>query len=356
MDTTLLQDEIEEMANIGSYEVDIASNTWHGSRNFIKIFGLPLKDQYTLEEFQALVHPEDFPKVMQEYRHSLLHNEDFNCDYRCIKPDGQVIYVHSRSKVIRSTDNLPLKVIGIKQDITELKLQALQLERLNELNRQKSEVLAHVAHDLKSPLNGIEGLISILNTNQETEQSKLWDLMENACIYASELVSDLIEMSEIESITKDIPKQMLNINELLQIAIERLEVMADKKKIKVQTSLSDDALVPVNRVKMIRAFTNLLSNAIKFSHAQQKIQIKTRRYNQFLHICIQDEGIGMHANEVKQLFQRFSPVSHKGTSGEKSTGLGLYIVKQIIDLHGGKVYVESEIKKGSAFHIYLPLS
>jgi len=356
MDNTLVLQEIEEMANIGTFEADTTSNTWKASDNFLKIFGLLPKSSYTLEDYQALIHPEDVERIMNLYFENVKNGHEFRCDYRAIRPDGKLIYVHSRSKVIRDANQQPVKVIGIKHDVTEHMQQTHQLEQMNELNMQKSEVLANVAHDLKSPLNSLEGMISVLRSDIPEGNSKLLDMMENACAYASELVHDLVEMSEMENITQSVTKTPQDVNQLLAMAIQRLEEMCDKKKIKVVKHFSENAIAPIHSVKMIRAFTNLLSNAIKFSHTGSSIIISTKKLENVLLIKIQDHGIGIHEEEVKQLFVKFSKLSKKGTHGEKSTGLGLYIVKQIVDLHDGHIQVESRPEQGSTFQISLPLS
>ncbi|GAB4429056.1 MAG: hypothetical protein Kow0031_09480 [Anaerolineae bacterium] len=119
--TTMLN-ESQRIAKTGSYETDLLTGTWVGSDSFIEIFGLPHKKKYTVEEFQAIVHPDDFDEVMAYFGHCLANQMNFDYEYRCLRSDGKVIYVSSRSKVYYGPDGTPLKIIGIKQDITERKL------------------------------------------------------------------------------------------------------------------------------------------------------------------------------------------------------------------------------------------
>jgi PAS domain S-box-containing protein len=120
--TTILLNESQRIAKIGSYETDLQSRTWVGSDSFIEVFGLPRKEKYTMDEFQAIVHPEDVAEVMAYFDQCLAEKKDFDYEYRCLRPDGQVIYVSSQSKISYGPNGTPLKIVGIKQDITSRKM------------------------------------------------------------------------------------------------------------------------------------------------------------------------------------------------------------------------------------------
>src|SRR6478736_7795027 len=118
---------IEQIARIGCYETDMTTGTWTGTSNFISLFGLEKKPVYTVQEFQALVHPDDFEWVMAHFADCLRKKIDFDCEYRCIGKEGETIYVNSRSKVYYREDGTPEKVLGVKQDITLSKMNELRL-------------------------------------------------------------------------------------------------------------------------------------------------------------------------------------------------------------------------------------
>ncbi|MGM0546518.1 MAG: PAS domain-containing protein, partial [Bacteroidota bacterium] len=190
--------KIEKIANLGLYEVNIPSGIWRGSDNFIKIFGLSKKEQYTQEEFQAIVHPEDFEDVMGYYQHCLGLQKDFNYEYRCVRPDGEVICVSSRSKITYSNDGTPQKVVGIKQDISEHKKTERKLQQLNKLIQRKDEILGEVAHDLRAPLAQIMMLAMFFEHRLKGKDRELFQLLKQTCLTTEDIISELIEIAQLE--------------------------------------------------------------------------------------------------------------------------------------------------------------
>jgi PAS domain S-box-containing protein len=172
---------IEEIAKIGWYETDLIKRTWTGSDNFIKLFGLKKKESYPIEEFQALVHPDDFQQVMQNFTSCLESGSDFNCEYRCKIPDGRIIHVLSRSKIFFDSTGKPVRVVGVKQDISAQKVFENELLRLTELNRSKTELLGFVAHDLRSPLAQLKSLALLLKLNATPDQVKFLETQLKVC-------------------------------------------------------------------------------------------------------------------------------------------------------------------------------
>lgn len=349
--------EIEKISNLGIYETDLINGTWKGSDNFVKIFGLPQKKVFTVEEFQALVHPEDFEEVMAYFNKCLAEQRDFNLEYRCLKPNGDIIYVNSRSRVYYDGDGKPIKIIGIKQDITEQKLYEKRLSELNELNQKKNEVLKLVAHDLRSPVSQIEGIVDLLKKEEENEEvkSKLLDMQEKACKTSKDIISEIIEISELEDRSYQSEMfEMVDLNLLVDDSVQRLYFKANKKGININTSLGSDVFALVDPKKFIRVIDNLLSNAIKFTHKNKSITLSTHNSKKNVVLKVIDKGIGIPKENLPLLFESYSKKTRRqGTQGEQSTGLGLSIVKQIVEIHNGTIAVESKVNQGTTFTIEL---
>lgn len=346
---------IEEIARIGTYETDLTNGTWVGSANFVKIFGLQPKSVYDVKEFQAIVHPDDLAQVMNYFDECLKNRTDFNCQYRCMKPNGEVIFVLSRSKIYYSEDGTPLRIIGVKQDISESKLQEQQLSILIENNTRKNEVISMVAHDLQSPVSQLEAIASVLKNNLNHEQIDLVLLQEEICRSARRTIKELIEIAELEDKAYVLKKVNVNINDLILNAIHRFELPAKEKKISLRTKLCRDGEALINADIFSRAIDNLISNAIKFSPEEKSVDIITESNTDKFSIRIIDEGIGIKRELLPSIFERFSKTTRrKGTLGEHSNGLGLSIVKNIIDLHKGTISVDSIENNGTTFMIELP--
>ncbi|ELR71245.1 Sensor histidine kinase of a two component response regulator [Fulvivirga imtechensis AK7] len=345
--------EIEDIANLGVYDMDLTTGTWTGSDSLIRIFDLPVKAQYTAEDFQAAVHPDDFDDVMAYYHECLKSRDYFNCVYRAIRTDGKVIYVSSKSRIFRDDNHIAVRILGIKQDITKQKTDEIRLKQLNEANEQKNEVLTMVAHDLKSPINQIKALSSLLKNDASDAQKLLLDILEDASDNALDIIGDLIEIAQLE---QDIRLKLtnININDLVLKSVSFFDYNARQKNIRLKKSLSEDATAPIHRAKFKRVIDNLLSNAIKFSPEGETIKIKTEKKQGVVKLSVKDNGIGIAEKNIPKLFNKFSTLRRQGTKGEKSTGLGLSIVYEIVKKHNGEIFVKSEVNRGTTFTIKIP--
>ncbi|MFK7950440.1 MAG: PAS domain-containing sensor histidine kinase [Saprospiraceae bacterium] len=350
--------EVEKIANLGSYQTDLTKGTWTGSENFIQIFGLTPQDEYTIEDFQKIVHPEDFQDVMTYFGACLTQQKDFNYEYRCLKTNGTIIHVSSRSHVYYDDDGTPLRIIGIKQDITKQKLREEKLTALNTalklLNAKKNKTLANVAHDLRNPISAIQGLTNLLKSELEAEQLELLQLQEEALDYTKTIISELLDVANLEKHNQPFKKVKTDLNLLIFKSIQQFQSQAFKKNIEIKTQLASNAIVPLNPNKFSRVIDNLISNAIKFTPQRKSIKIQTTVYQETVILSIKDEGIGIPEQRIPFMFESLpQDLKRAGTAGEKSTGLGLSIVKEIVDLHDASIKIKSKENKGTTFEIKL---
>lgn len=350
-----LLSQIEEIAKLGIYEVDLARGVWTGSQQFVKIFGLEKKDQYSVTEFQALLHPDDAADVMNYFRKCLDDKGDFNYEYRCVRPGGEIVYVNSRSKIHYSEEGVPLKVLGIKQDVTVNKLFQLRLKELNELDKRKNEILSVVAHDLRAPLAQILALSELLKICPPADYHGMIQLQAKSCETAMNIINELIETAQLEHDDQEINKNQTPINPLIEESIMRFRLIAQSKNITIKASLCQHAEVNINARMFTRIIDNLLSNALKFTENNKSVELITENGEDEFLLRIVDQGVGILHEHIPFLFEKFSKIVRRsGTLGEPSTGLGLSIVKHLVDLHNGTIYVESELGKGTTIGIKFP--
>jgi two-component system sensor histidine kinase VicK len=345
---------IEEIGNLGSYEVDISTGIWHGSDNFIAIFGLPKKEYYTVEEFRSLIHPDDYDEVIEFYEQCLQEGTDFNYDYRCLRNNGEVIHVSSRSRVTYQPDGTPEKVIGIKQDITQRKNYELQLIQLNKLIELKNRVLYEVAHDLRAPIAQISALAMFIMNNLEGENRKIFAELHKTSKTTNHLINELIEYAELEKPDITTNKSETDINKVISNSIQRFTHQINEKHLTISASYGSNCIVFADEVKISRVIDNLLSNAIKFTPQYKNIHFTTTCMPETVKIEIADEGIGMDQKQLDALFDMSAETPARiGTVGERSSGLGMSIIKQIIDLHHGEITVNSTLNQGTTFTLEL---
>ncbi|MGM0497741.1 MAG: hybrid sensor histidine kinase/response regulator, partial [Bacteroidota bacterium] len=169
------------------------------------------------------------------------------------------------------------------------------------------------------------------------------------------LIEDLLDVSKIESGKMELNKETFDLIELVRKNMELNQTLAEKKKIELHVDFNPGIIyVEADKNKVEQVFNNLINNAIKFSFPGSSVFIKIHLEGEKVQVAIQDQGKGIPEDKQATLFQPFQTISSPGTEGEKGTGLGLAIVKRIVEEHGGRIWVESEINKGSEFHFTLP--
>jgi len=237
-------------------------------------------------------------------------------------------------------------------------IQLRQLEEKNievqELNRQKSEILGFVAHDLRNPLNNIEALSRIiLEENKGTENTEV-TLILSSSRQAKDIINDLIEVVQEEKI----PFQMVNTNmvEYLNGICMSWQANAEEQRKINFIAHESELLSSVNPSKFSRVIDNLIGNGLKFSEANTPIDVEVLKKDRLCMIRVKDYGIGIPENLKTLLFDQFSKAGRQGLKGERSIGLGLHISKDIVEQHGGTLSLESEVNKGSTFIISMPLA
>jgi hypothetical protein len=247
----------------------------------------------------------------------------------------------------------------------ELTVKNEELIRLNEelilLNQQKNHFLGMAAHDLRNPLGVIQGFSSFLKESLEEKIDKeslsMLESINNSTNFMINLINEYLDVAVIESgkIRLDLKKQDLRSFVLENIRLN--EKAASKKKMSIifqaDPSLPEVAIDP-NRFEQV--LNNVIGNAVKFSPFESTVQVNLNQVGDEVILTVRDQGIGIPPNQIDKLFGLFGRLVSRGTAGEPTTGLGLAIAKKIISEHHGRIWVESELGKGSTFSIALPIA
>lgn len=254
-----------------------------------------------------------------------------------------------------------LKLLNIRISNSNNKMELIN-QKQKELIKEKNQILGVVAHDLNSPVAGIQGLTEILKENLEQfpgekidENKKIFSYIETSILHMKEVISDLIEMASLEKEKGIILKNEVSLSFILDKIVSIHQSIIKRKHIEIQLEILPKELkIMANVEKLSRLLNNLITNAIKFSHIGGKIVIRAFEENETITIKITDYGLGIDLEKQKIIFDRFTNAKRLGTEGEKSVGLGLSIVKQIVEIHNGNIEVESTPNRGSTFTITLP--
>ncbi|RPI01762.1 MAG: hybrid sensor histidine kinase/response regulator [Ignavibacteriae bacterium] len=239
-----------------------------------------------------------------------------------------------------------------------------QLEQKNyeleKVNREKTHFLSVAAHDLRNPLTIIYTTADLiteeLKEKTSAETIEFLEMIKQSSKFMRDLIEELLDVSVIDSGKLSINLELVDLMELIRNNVSLNRVIAGRKQITVEFNPQKDLpLFPLDRKKIEQVFNNLISNAIKYSYPKSRVSIDAKREKDNLVIAVHDTGQGIPPAEMDKLFKPFPRLSVKTTSGESSTGLGLVIVRKIVEAHNGKVWAESRLNIGTTFKISLPI-
>lgn len=230
---------------------------------------------------------------------------------------------------------------------------SLQNARLIKLNEEKNQLIGIAAHDLKSPLKRIEGLISLINMSSDNLTEEQKGLIKKISLVSkeqNELILEILDLNKIESQSTSIELKKGNVIKVLEEVIESYYLIADNKNIQMVTRYdSHDIYAKIEKYYLRQVFENILSNAIKFSPPDTIVEIAAQKTGKKVVISIKDQGPGITAEDMKKLFGKFQKLSAQPTGGEISTGLGLAITKKYVEAMNGSIRCESEYGHGAKF-------
>ena len=265
-----------------------------------------------------------------------------------VGPSGQ-IFLRAHTAPVRNDLGQIMGTVTVLQDISTLK----------ELDKMKSEFIAMVAHELRAPIATVEQqLTAILNKTvgdlTESQEQLLSRAKERARGVLT-LIKDLLDLSRIEAGKMVQYKEPLALQEVVQKVIDFMKIEAERKRIDLRfTPAAGTSLVCADRNNMEEVFTNLISNAIKYTPEQGRVSVTLGEEGGFVKATVSDTGIGIQKEDLLQIFDKFFRVKSPETRQIIGTGLGLYIVKSIVDAHLGAIAVESEVGRGTTFTVSFP--
>ena len=230
-------------------------------------------------------------------------------------------------------------------------------ERLNALNMEKNELMGIVAHDLKNPIGAVRGLADLIYTGfAEGEQvQEITGSIVHTADRMLELVKNLLDVNQLESGGMQFQTIPFDIAPMLESTIWQYTQPATAKNISLHLSNEGaPSMVVADEQAMMQVLDNIISNAVKYSPHGKNVFVRVKASNEAIRVEIQDEGPGISPDDMKKLFGKFARLSARPTGGEHSTGLGLSIVKKMVEAMQGRVWCESELGKGATFIVELP--
>lgn len=226
-------------------------------------------------------------------------------------------------------------------------------EQIEKANEFKNQVLGMVAHDLRNPIGAVESIAMMMELDDvDADTQDNLNMIKTSCAKARSIIDDLLEAAKNENNTAIITERT-ELNQLLKDAVNGWK--SERKISVVFTSSVNPVFALINKEKFFRVVDNLVSNAIKFSKDYDRVDVRLSKLDKAVVIEVQDYGMGIPATMLSDIFTRFTKAGRTGLRGEKSTGLGLSIVRQIVESHNGTIMVESAEGRGSVFVVKLPI-
>jgi two-component system, chemotaxis family, sensor kinase Cph1 len=352
----------QEIAHLGSWELDLKNNYLSWSDEVYRIYGLkPEEFDGTYEAFISAVHPDDRDMVNEAYTGSLRDGRDiFEIEHKIIrKSTGEIRIVYEKCEHIRDGYGKIFRSEGMVHDITKRKMDEEKLkDTMDELERSNKELerFAYVSsHDLQEPLRMVTLFSQLLEKRYKDKLDNDADEFIEYIVEGSQrmkqLIDDLLEYSRVTSRAKEF--ENVKLEGVLDIVLTNLSISI----VEYGVTISHDPLPTVlgNQNQLLQVFQNLLLNAIKF-HGQNppEIHISAQKDEKEWIFSVSDNGIGIDPEHQKQIFEVFKRLNHN-REDYPGSGIGLSITQKIIIHHGGRIWVESELGKGSTFYFTLPI-
>jgi PAS domain S-box-containing protein len=346
--------------NGGLWELNLADGTAYYAPRVMQLLGYVAAAFRDREAFEALIHPEDRERAQQALTSHLEDGVPYECEYRLLAQAGMYLWFHSRGVASRSDDGVPIYVSGSMTDITARKQAERALEKskveAENATRAKSEFLAIMSHEIRSPLNAVIGMTGLLlDTQLTTEQDDYVATIRNSGEALLGIIDDILDFSKIESRNLEVEQAPFDLRECVEGAVDLVSTRAAEKDLDLASSIHADVprrvIGDVTRLRQI--LTNLLTNAVKFTSAGDVLVdircICEQDGRCTLEFRVKDTGIGIPEDRLNRLFQSFSQVDASTTRKFGGTGLGLAISKSLCELMGGSIKVKSRPGLGSTF-------
>jgi signal transduction histidine kinase len=346
--------------------------TWDLQRNevtWVTTAGEAERPPAPLQEFLAEVHPNDRVQLEQALRQAAADQGEYQAEFRIVQ-HAEARWFLGRGMAIRDASGRPLSIAGVHLDITDRKRteeeRVVLLKRAEEAqreaeaaNRLKDEFLATLSHELRSPLNAIQGWAHVLRESalDEATVRKAVEVIHRNSQVQTQLIADILDVSRIIAGKLRLDVRPVDLVSVIEAALDAVRPAAEGRAVRLETVLDPKAgPISGDPQRLQQVLWNLLSNAIKFVAGQTgRVHVRLEAINSHVRISVEDNGPGIHPEFLPFVFDRFRQADSSSTRPHQGLGLGLAIVRHLTELHGGTVWAGNrENRAGAIFIVELP--
>jgi PAS domain S-box-containing protein len=346
-----------EAVNGFIYEVDVTTGRLVISPGLSDLLGFTPQEATDLAWWDERLHPED-KSLVQAARaeHLRTRPKRYRCEYRVRHRDHRYMHVWDQGLVVCDENGQAVRLVGNVVDITERKRAE---EALAEANRRKDEFLAMLAHELRNPLAPIRNAVQILRIQGSTDPNLLWarDIIDRNVSQMVRLVDDLLDVSRITRGKIRLQMESLNMAAVVEQAVEISRPVIDARRHQLSVSLPDEPIqVKGDSARLAQVAANLLNNAAKYTDEGGQIWLTLESENHCAVLRVRDTGVGLPQEMREEVFGLFTQVDRSSDRAQGGLGIGLTLVRRLVEMHGGRVEAFSEGPgQGSEFVVWLPI-
>lgn len=357
--------EAQALARMGHWRWEVGQAELNWSQQLYRIFAKDPKNFVpTLDNLNALVIRRDLGRMVQAFQRAILEKNDYDIEFRLQREDGDIRYIRCEGRCELDHDGDVTALYGIMQDVTEQKLYEQELKNAKDSAEQayaaKSRFLANMSHELRTPLNAIIGFSDMM------ERQLLGPLgNERYLDYISgirqsgehllDLITDILDMSKIEAGKYELNVETVNVAKIIRLSIHMMEGRAVDANVKIASEIEDDDMViQADRRALMQVLLNLLSNAVKFTEPGGQITVRCKGDGKICRIEVADTGVGIPSHKIHLVMRPFEQVSNAYNRAHDGSGLGLAITKNLMELHGGTISMDSKLGLGTTVILQLP--
>ena len=344
---------ILESLDIAVLVLDASRSVSLANTTFSRLFGEPPKDlvgRKTTEICRG-----DLNGVIEQLCREASETGDVTeAEHDYGAADGRSVPLEIRCMHLRDSLSTIIGYVIVIRDISESR----ELVKLRRLDEMKTNFVSTVSHELRTPLTSMIASVSLMREGLAGEvtpkQKRLLDLIYRNSDRLHELINDILDLSRLESGTHRLQYAETGFRELAEDSVNLLSGAADERQVKLIVEGDRDYPMCVDPGKIKQVLVNLIGNAVKFTRPGGQVKVRAEIRDSGLTLCVEDDGVGIPPEHLERVFDRFHQVEDAMTRTNRGSGLGLAICRRIVKTHGGRIWVESEVGRGSRFFFEIP--